>query len=314
MMVALLRQTDLGLESQDRGSILACRAVRGWNLAELFNCPFGERLKDLRMIVQIPSPDKLDFRVIPCAQLRKAKDSIDKDSGKQEVRKHDHPSVAQPGDVLQARFDQGKRYPGITDFAPAEPHAFPEHSGNLGNIPVRVRIRRSATDDNKRRLGNRYGPVTAVRIFNRFPNPSACGQHHLGVNPKLPPVTDLESVLCCVGVKHRRNVVLCVHRGKQHARNRENALAPPFPQTIKAHANYGVRELQVSKLEIPPGRQMRRKAFRERGKLVDRLPATGPVSAEHHADIHGRAPRRLIGAREKRHSGTARADVPASRT
>ena len=175
VMVTLLRQPDFGLESQDRGSILARRAIRRRNLSQLFDCPFGKRLQDLWMVIQVPGPDKLDIRVIACAQFREAIDSIDKDSGEQKVRENNHPSITQPGDMLQARFDQWKRYPGISDLAPAESHALPEHSRDLGDITVRVRVRCSATDDNKRRLSNRNGAETMICFFDCLPNPGARG-------------------------------------------------------------------------------------------------------------------------------------------
>ncbi len=306
VMVTLLWQPDFGLKSQDRGSILARRAIRRRNLSGLFDCPFGERLQDLWMVVQVPGPDKLDVRVIACAQLRKAIDSIDKDSGEQKVRENDHPSVTQPGDKVQAWLDQWKRYPGISDLAPAEPHALPEHARDLGDIAVRVRIRCPATDDNERRLSNRNGAETMISIFDGLPNPVARGQHHLGVDPKLSSVSDLESVFSCVRVEYRRNVVLRVHCGKQHARYCENAPTTPLPQAVKALSNHGVREFQVSKLEIPLGRQVRRKAPCEYGEFVDSRLATGPVSAKHHADRHVPMPRPSLGAPGAPRSDTGR--------
>ncbi len=202
VMVTLLRQPNFGFESQDRGSILARRAIRRRNLSHLFGSPFGKRLQDLWMVVQVPGPDKLDARVIPCAQLGKTIDTIDKDSGKQEVRENNHPPVTQPGDMFQAWFDQRKRHPGISDLAPAEPHALPEHSRDLGDITVRVRIRCPTPDDNKRRFGNRNEAETMICIFDRLPNPDARSQHHLGVDPKLSSVSDLKSVFSCVRVEY----------------------------------------------------------------------------------------------------------------
>ncbi len=306
VMMTLLRQPDFGLESQDRGSILARRAIRRRNLSHLFGCPFGKRLQDLWMVVQVPGPDKLDVRVIACAQLRKTIDTIDKDSGKQKVRENDHPPVTQPGDMLQAWLDQGKRHPGIPDLAPAEPHALPEHSRDLGDITVCVRIRCSATDDNERCLGNRYGAETKICIFDCLPNPVARGQHHLGVDPELSSVSDLESVFSCVCVEYRRNVVLRVHCGEQHARYRENPPTPPLPQAVKALSNHGVRKFQVSELKIPPGRKVRRKAFCEHGEFVDSCLATGPVPAKHDADRHVPMPRSSLGAPDARRAVTGR--------
>lgn len=97
-----------------------------------------------------------------------------------------------------------------------------------------------------------------------------------------------------------------MHCGKQHSRYCENPPTPPLPQAVKALSDHGVREFQVSELKIPPGRQVRRKAFCEYSEFVDSCLATGPVPAKHHADRQVPMPRSSLGAPGARRSATGR--------
>ncbi len=76
-------------------------------------------------------------------------DPVDQDAGEQEIRKHDNAFVAKTRDMLEAGFDQWEGDARIADLTPAKAHAFPEHPGDLGDIGVRIRVRRAAPDDDK---------------------------------------------------------------------------------------------------------------------------------------------------------------------
>ena len=89
-------------------------------------------------------------------------------------------------------------------------------------------------------------------------DPGGGGGDHLGIDAELAAVADVDPVLGGIGVQHRRDVVLGVHRGEQHARHREDAVAARLAQPVEPVADHRVGEFQIAVVDLPVGRQQGR--------------------------------------------------------
>ena len=104
-MVAFLRCANFVLETQDLCTILAHCAVHLVLAVKYFGDTFCECRNDLRMIVEVTGLDELTVWVALGYDIREAIDPVDQNAGEEEVREYDDAFVAEPGDVLEARFD-----------------------------------------------------------------------------------------------------------------------------------------------------------------------------------------------------------------
>ena len=92
------------------------------------------------MIIKISRLNELDLRKSFGCNVGKAVDAVDQDSAEQKIGKHNDPAEAEQRNSLQARLDQGKCYPGVSCFCPAEAEPLPEQSCDFRDARVGVRI------------------------------------------------------------------------------------------------------------------------------------------------------------------------------
>lgn len=84
-----------------------------------------------------------------------------------------------------------------------------------------------------------------------------------------------------IGVQHRRDVVLGVHRGEQHAGDGEDVVTARISQIVQPVPHDGVGEFEVTIVHVPLG-EMGFQALGNLGELVDSGLATGAVPADHY--------------------------------
>ncbi len=125
MVVALLIKTNLGLETENLIAILAHLAVHVAGTLEDLLDPVDKGVDHQGMVVQVSGLDELDPRMARRDGVGVVVDPLDQHPGEKEIREHDHPLVAELGDMLQGGLDQWEGHAGIGGLAPAETHAFP---------------------------------------------------------------------------------------------------------------------------------------------------------------------------------------------
>ena len=101
-----------------------------------------------------------------------------------------------------------------------------------------------------------------VRRVDGLLHAGAGGGDHLGVDAELAAVADLDPVPGGIGVEHGGNVVLGMHRGKEHPRHREDAGASLVAQPVEAVADHRVGEFEIAVVDLPVGRQVGGQPFR----------------------------------------------------
>lgn len=258
VVMAFLNSANLGLKTQNLGSVLAHGAVGRRDLTDLFGDPFGKGAKNIVMIVEIARRDEIDVRVRGGDLIGKAIDAVDQNAREEEVGEDDDALVAKLGGVVQAGFDKRECNARIANFAPAKSHAFLKHARDFGDVAVGVRIRGAAPDDDKAGFvqGDRAG--FCIGLFDGFGNSCTRGGNHLGVDAKFTPVGNFDAVFGGIGVQNRGDVIFRMHGRKKHAGNRKDPVAAFFAQRIKAVTDHRVGELKIAVFHFPVGRQIAR--------------------------------------------------------
>ena len=282
VVVAFLHGADLGLETQDLHPVLAHRAVGRRHFAHLFGGAFGKGLEHLGMVAEIARPHPLDFGVGGGDAVGEAVDAVDQDAREEEIGKHDHPPVGQAGDMGQTGLDKRKGDAGIARLAPAKAHAFPEHAGDLGHVGIGIGVRGAAADHDKAGLVQRHGPEFGIGAVHGLLHAGTGGGDHLGIDAKLSAIADLDPMARGIGVEHGGNVVLGVHRGKEHARHGQDAGAALFAQPVEPVPDHRIGEFEIAVVDLPVGGEIGRQAFGQHLEFVHRSRAARPVAADHH--------------------------------
>ena len=89
MVVALLRHTHFGLETEDVGSVFAHAAVHVRIAGQDLLDPFDQGIDHQRMIIEVGRFHELDAGMTAGDCIRRAVDALDEHPGEQEIRKHD---------------------------------------------------------------------------------------------------------------------------------------------------------------------------------------------------------------------------------
>ena len=156
VVMADLRRALILFVAEHLLPILAEQAVHQVGAVQRFAEPLDEGVDNQGMVVQILGLDDLDLRMRRLAGFGVRVDSLDQDSGEQEVREDDDPPIAEPDGVPQPLVDQRVGDPGIAHLRPAEAHALPQHSRHLGDVGVGVGIVGAAPDHHQQRLAARH--------------------------------------------------------------------------------------------------------------------------------------------------------------
>jgi len=88
-----------------------------------------------------------------------------------------------------------------------------------------------------------------------------------------------------IGVQNRRDIVLGVHRGKQHAGNGQYPVTSRSPEAIQTIANDRVGKFQIAVINHPIRRQQGGQLARQHGKLVNSRFAARSMAADHDPDF-----------------------------
>ncbi len=317
MMVAFLQSTDFGLKPEDLRPILAhhasgrrngseggvrpllgldvvvapileCEhlfaiaagsAIRQGRVADLLHHTLGKGFENLGMVTQIGSVDEFDLGVLRRDPVSEAVDAVDQDTREQEVGKHDHAAVTELDDVLQAGFHERERHAGIPHFAPPKAQAFVQKPCDLGHVGVGVGVRGPPAYDNK------AGFVSGNGIVEHVFDPLSRSRNHLWVDAQFAPVGHIDSVLGRVGVEYRRNIVLGVHRRKEHTGHRKDAFAALRAQGIKTVPDHRIGKFQISIVGHPVGRQVGWQLVRKLREFIHSSLRPRAVPTDHHTRL-----------------------------
>ena len=290
VVVALLGRADLGLEPQHLRAILAHRAVHRGRAVQDLRHPLGEGRQHLGVVVEIARLHEADLRMRLRHHVGEAVDPVDQHAREQEIGEHHDAAVAELRRMLQRRLHQREGHAGVADLAPAEAHPLPQEPRHLRDVAVRVRVRGAPPDHHQQRLVPRHRAVLGVGPGAGLLDPLGGGADHLRVHPQLAPVIHPDPVGPGIGVQHRGNVVLRVHRREQHPWHRENARAPRLAQLVEPVAQHRVGELQVPVLDRPLRRQEGGQLLGQHRELVHRGLRARAMPADHHADLLGDRP------------------------
>ena len=282
VMMALLRQAHLGLESENLLAVLAQLAVHVVLAVQDLAHPIGEGIEHHGVIVQVAGLHELDLRVLRRHPVRMGVDPLDQDPGEQEVGKDDDAAIAEPGRVLQSGLDQREGHPGVADLAPAEPESLPQQAHDLVDVGVGVGIRGASADHHQHGVVQRYIPVRPVQ---RLPDSVSRRLEHLRIDTELARIANLHArVPRLVGAQHRRDVVLGVTRREQHAGNRQHQVVPGLVQPVETVTDDRGGELQKAALDLIP-RQPLAHAPGDGVELVHRIDVATAVTANHDSDL-----------------------------
>ena len=121
--------------------------------------------------------------------------------------------------------------------------------------------------------------------LQRLVDAGAGGAQQLGIDRELTAVADGHAgVLRLIGVEHRRDVVLGVAGGEQHARHGEHVGHAAFAQLVETVADDRSRELEEAELDIP-SRQALSDTTRQRFELGHGVGIAAAVAAQHDARL-----------------------------
>lgn len=147
MVMAFLRQADLVFEAQHLIAVFAHLTVHVVRALDNLEQALCKGFHNHRVIIQITSLHKFQFRVPGGDLVGVIIDAFDQNAGEQEIGEHDDPLVSHAGAMLQGGLYQREGHTGIADFHPAKAHAFPQHPRHFGYIGIGIGIRRAAPDD-----------------------------------------------------------------------------------------------------------------------------------------------------------------------
>ncbi len=172
--------------------------------------------------------------------------------------------------MLQTRLDQRECHTRIANLTPAKAHALLQHPRDFRNVAVRIRIRRTATNHDQASLFQRQSAIGFIRAINRLLNTARSGGDHLGINTQFTTIADRNTMLCGIGIQYRRNIILGVHRSKQHPRHGQNPITARLAQVVQPITDHRVRELQIAVIAQPIVGQIRRQFLGQRREFINR--------------------------------------------
>ena len=263
-----LNRTHFSLKSQNLRTIFAHGTIWWWNFANLLGDPFCKGRQHLFMVVQVPSFYKLNIGVFRSNLIGETVNSVDQYTRKKEIREHNNPLITKPACVLQAGFNQGKRHTRIANFTPAKAKPFVQHTRNFCHIAIGIRVRCTAPNHHKASLMHRDLPMGRIGRRDRLLHPAAGRGDHLRIHAQFSAIADLDPMLGRIGIQHGRNIILGVHRGKEHTGNGQNFITSLGAEPIQPIPNYRIGKFQIAVFNCPFRRQIGRQFFCQHAKLI----------------------------------------------
>ncbi len=281
MVVALLRQSDLILEPEDLRAVFAHRAVHVVAAFQNLANAVGKCRDDLGMVVQIAGLHELGIGIGRRNLVGEAVDPVDQDATEQEIGKDNDPLESKPHDMLKTGLNQRECHAGIANLCPAEAHPLPQHPGNLRDVGIGVRIRRAAPDDNKAGICPVNLAMFGVSSLDGSGDPVTGGLQHLQIDSQFAPILDRDAMLGGIGVEHRRNVILRMSGGKQHAGHRQDMRHTLFAKLVETGLDHRCGKFEIAIFHRPVGEQGSQ-LFSQHGKFGNRRFRARTMSADHH--------------------------------
>ena len=282
MVMALLGQPDLGLESQDLRPVFAEGAVHLVLAVHDLLDPVGEGVQHQGMILEIGGFQELDLRMALGELVGDAVDALHQHAGEQEIGKDDDAPVAQLHRMLEAGPDQRECNAAVADLGPAEAHALPQHPRDLADIGIGIGVGGAAADDHQQGLlprdpacGAGFGLLDALGSDGEQPS----------VHGEIAAIVDLEiATLGRIGVEHRGDVVLHMAGGEQHAGNRQDVPHATAIELVESVADDGTGEFEETR-----GDRILRQSCLDAGghrlEFGDRFQVAAAMAADHHPDL-----------------------------
>ena len=177
----------------------------------------------------------------------------------------------------------------IRRLGPAEPHPFPQHAGDLGDVGIGIGIVGAAPDDDK------DGVLAILR--RRGGDPLGGRGEQLGIDREVAAEPHLDTRICGHETVHfPRQVVLDVAGCEQHAGHGEDP-----PRAARHQIRQPLLDCRVGEFEIA-GREILRRETPAQGRggdleLTDRVGVAAAMTAQQHRGLgHPPVPCRLPAA------------------
>src|SRR5688572_5791191 len=131
MVMALLRQADLSLESQHLRPVFAELAVHAVVAVENAAYPLDEGVEHQRMIAEIGRLDDFDLGMTLRDGASRRVDPFHEHPCEEEVGEHDDAAEPEPDRLFERRLDEREGHAGIGRLRPAEAKTLPQHARDL---------------------------------------------------------------------------------------------------------------------------------------------------------------------------------------
>ena len=281
MMMPGLRRADGGLVADDLLAVFAELAVHGIGArtGQRFVHPIGESIDQQRVVVEIARLEEFDLRMLGGGGIRPIVDATHQDAGEKKVGEHDDALEPQPHGMGQTGIDQRIGNAAEADLGPAEAHAFPQHTGDLGDVGIGIGIVGAAPDDHQQciftlDLARRY-PFGGFDAFGR-------GAQQAGIDGQIAGHAHVDAG---IGggeiVDLGRHVVLHMAGGEQHAGQADDSRDAACLQLFQAIADNRTGEFEKAAFHVEL-RETPAQVACERIEFGDGSLIAAAVAADHH--------------------------------
>ena len=188
--------------------------------------------------------------------------------------------------MLQTGLDQREGHAGIPDLAPAKAHALLQHPRNLGHVAIGIRVRCTTTDHNKAGVGQGQRTMGSIGLIDRLLNTARGGGDHFGINAQFAAILHGNAMFGTIGVQDGRNIVLGMHRRKEHAGHSQYPLAARCAQSVQTIADDGICKLQIAIVGYPVVWQIGGQLVSQRRKFINGGLAARSVTTYHDTGFH----------------------------
>ena len=153
------------------------------------------------MVIEVFSFDELDVLDSLSDVIGESVDSVDEDSGEEEIWEDDDSFESEFSGMFEAWFDKREGDAGESDFCPSESEGFDEHSGDFGDIRVSVGVRRAAPNNDEACFMSRDFCVRFIGIIDSGVDSVSGGGEHFDIDSEFASILYSDVILCGVGIE-----------------------------------------------------------------------------------------------------------------
>lgn len=152
VVMTFLNGADFSLKAEYLCPVFAHLAVHSDVARQYLAYAFLESGDDQRMIVEVGGLDELDVGVARSDRIGRCVNTVNQNSGKQEVGEYDYATKTQPRRVFEGWLNQRECNTRICRLRPSETETLPEQSRYLGDVGIGVWIRGPSSYDKEQRF------------------------------------------------------------------------------------------------------------------------------------------------------------------